>query len=156
MKDLGNGFSWGVKHVTCKQNCFVSAHSAEGTAHGFSSGKAAVTQIDLSSFDYLLIHTPFPSCFMPLTGILFSLLRKRLQEGAWGKYKDCSCKLQIHQRNSALNKAIQDTEVHTLSVDDTEWAWTGMISRAINSHLITQNLHARAPSHTLQFHWRLP
>lgn len=33
LKDLGNGFSQGVKHAPCEQNCLVSAHSAEGTAH---------------------------------------------------------------------------------------------------------------------------
>lgn len=42
-EDLKNGFYQGVKHVTREQKCLVSAHSAEGTAYRFSSGKAAVT-----------------------------------------------------------------------------------------------------------------
>lgn len=43
MKDLGNGFSQGVKHAPYEQNHLVNAHSAEGTAHGFSSRKSAIT-----------------------------------------------------------------------------------------------------------------
>lgn len=52
-EDLGNGFNQGVKHVTREQKCLVSAHSAEGIAYRFSSGKAAVTRIDLRSINNL-------------------------------------------------------------------------------------------------------
>lgn len=92
---------------------------------------------------------------MPLTDILFSLSRKGLQEGAWGKYKDCSCKLQDHQRNSALNKAQEDRKAtHCLWMTPNELG-QGCLSRGNEFSPNHPEPAYQSPFSKLQFHRRL-